>query len=119
MAGTDCPYAGIVPGFALADELERLVHVYGMDCYKALCAATCRPAEHMGIENQKGRLLPGMDADLIVLEGNPLEDVGNIRKIRRVFQGTRSWNKESLQQFLAAVSKLKEEEIEFIPCRMS
>ena len=119
MAGTDCPYAGIVPGFALADELERLVHVYGMDCYKALCAATCRPAEHMGIENQKGRLLPGMDADLIILKDNPLEDIGNIRKIHRVFQGTRSWNKETLQQFLAAVSKLKEEEIEFIPCRMS
>lgn len=114
MAGSDCPYAGIVPGFSMADELERLTGVYGMEPYEALCAATCYPAQHMGIEKEKGRILPGMDADLVLLEGNPLEEIGNVRRIRRVFQGTRSWDKEALQQFLSAVSKLKKEEIEFI-----
>lgn len=118
MAGTDCPYPGIVPGFSLADELERLVKVFGLTPYEALCAATCYPAEHMGIEKQKGRILPGMDADLAVLEGNPLEDVGNVRKIRRVFQGMRTWDHETLSQRLAVDRKLKKEEIEFIPCRM-
>lgn len=114
MAGTDCPYPGIIPGFAMADELEKLVDVYGMARYEALCAATCFPAEHMGIEKQKGRIEEGMDSDLVVLEGNPLEDVGNVRKIKWVFQGTRFWNKEALQQFLIAGSKIKKEEIEFI-----
>ena len=72
----------------------------------------------MGIEDQKGRILPGMDADLIVLEADPLEDVGNIRNIRRVFQGTRTWDHVTLTQFLTADGSLKKEEIEFIPCRL-
>jgi hypothetical protein len=114
MAGTDCPYPGIVPGFALADELESLVEVYHLTVYQALCAATCYPAEHMGIKEQKGRILPGMDSDLIVLSGNPLEEIGNVRKIQWVFQGTRSWSSEALQQFLTADGQLKKEEIEFL-----
>lgn len=114
MAGTDCPYPGIIPGSALADEMEKLVHVYGMTIYEALCAATCNPAEHMGISGQKGRILPGMDADLIVLSANPLEDVGNVREIRYVMQGTQIWDRETLQQMLAAVGKMKKEEIEFL-----
>jgi imidazolonepropionase-like amidohydrolase len=114
MAGTDCPYPGIVPGLALADELESLVDVYHLTVYQALCAATCSPARHMGIEQQKGRILPGMDADLIVLGGNPLEEIGNVRKIRWVFQGIRSWSNEALQQFLTADGQLKKEEIEFL-----
>ena len=114
MVGTDCPYPGIVPGFAMADELEKLVNVYGMSVYQALQAATSKPAEHIGIEKEKGRLLPGMDSDLVVLEGNPLEEIGNVRRIRRVFQGTRTWDKETLQRYLTAVGKLKKEEIEVI-----
>lgn len=115
MAGTDCAYPGIVPGFAMADEMEKLVTVYGMTKYDALCAATRNPAEHIGILDQKGRIAKGMDSDLIVLEGNPLEDVGNVRKIRYVLQGTNIWEKEALQQMLTAVGKIKKEEVEFIP----
>ena len=114
MAGTDCPYPGIIPGFALAEELEKLVGVYGMTKYEALCAATCNPAEHMKIAGQKGKSLEGMDADLIVLEGSPLENVGNVRKIRYVMQGKNYWNKEALQQMLTAVGNIKKEEVEFL-----
>jgi len=114
MAGTDCAYPGIMPGFALADELEKLVNVYGMTKYEALCAATCNPAEHMVIADQKGAIAEGMDSDLIILEGNPLEDVGNVRKIRYVIQGTNIWEKEALQQRLTAVGKIKKEEVEFV-----
>ncbi len=114
MAGTDCPYPGIVPGFAMADELEKLVDVYGMTPYDALCAATCSPARHMGIGEQKGRIMVGMDSDLVVLGGNPLENVGNVRRIKWVFQGTRFWSDEALQQLLAADGEIKKEEIEYI-----
>ena len=114
MAGTDCAYPGIVPGFALADELEKLVDVYGMTKYEALCAATCNPAEHMQIPEQKGSIAEGMDSDLIILEGNPLEDVGNVRKIKYVIQGTSIYEKEALQQRLTAVGKIKKEEVEVV-----
>lgn len=114
MAGTDCAYPGIVPGFALADELEKLVDVYGLTNYEALCAATCNPAKHMGIDAQKGRILPGMDADLVILGANPLEDVGNVRSVKWVIQGQRIWEETTLQGFLKADGKLKKEEIEVI-----
>lgn len=114
MAGTDCPYPGIVPGFAMADELEKLVTVYGLKKYDALCAATCKPAEHMGIGNQKGAIAVGMDSDLIILEENPLENVRNVQKIKYVVQGTRIWDNETLQQMLVAIGKIKKEEVEFI-----
>ena len=114
MAGTDCAYPGIVPGFSMADELEKLVKVYRMTEYDALRAATCNPTEHMGIAEHKGRIRPGMDSDLVVLEGNPLDDIGNIRNVKWVFQGTGFWNREALQQFLTADGKLKKDEIEFI-----
>ncbi len=112
MAGTDCAYPGVVPGFSLAQELENLVNVYGMSIYEALCAATCNPAGHTGIGEKKGKLKPGMDSDLVVLQGNPLADIGNVRFVQRVVQGNFTWDKEALQQFLAADSKLKKEEEE-------
>ena len=118
MAGTDCPYAGVVPGFAMADELESLVDAYGMTRYAALAAATSRPAEYIGISDQKGKLLPGLDSDLIVLEENPLEAVGAVRKIRMVFQGENVWDKEVLDGFLKAAGRLTQEEIEFIPLKI-
>lgn len=114
MAGTDCPYPGIVPGFAMADELEKLVDVYGMTRYDALRAATVNPAVHMGIADHKGRIREGMDADLIVLEKNPLEQVGHVRTIRYVMQGRQLWDQAELQQMLKKVGKIKKEEVEFI-----
>ncbi|MDY3919203.1 MAG: amidohydrolase family protein [Candidatus Limivivens sp.] len=117
MAGSDCAYPGMIPGFSLQDELERLVRVYEMTPYEALCAATRKPAEYMGIDGQKGRIAPGMDADLVVLEENPLADIENVRKIRQVFQGTRTWDKGAFQQLLAADRKLEKHEIEFAPKR--
>ena len=102
----------------MADELESLVDAYGMTGYAALAAATSRPAEYIGISDQKGKLLPGLDSDLIVLEENPLEAVGAVRKIRMVFQGENVWDKETLDGFLKAAGKLTQEEIEFIPLKI-
>lgn len=117
MAGTDCPYPGIIPGIAMPEELEKLVKVYDMTVYDALRAATVNPAEHIGIAGEKGRILQGMDADVIVLDGNPLEAIGNIRKIRFVFQGKQYWSNEMLQGFLKEAGRLKQEEIEIITTR--
>lgn len=114
MAGTDCPYPGVIPGVSLAEELEKLVSVYGMTNYGALCAATRNPAEHIGIADEKGRILPGMDSDLVVLDGNPLADVAAVRRVRLVFQGENVWDNETLQQYLSADGALKKEEIEFL-----
>ena len=114
MAGTDCAYPGIIPGFSMADELEKLVELYGCSPYEALKAATVNPAEHIGIGEKKGRVREGMDADLVVLNGNPLADIGCVRKVQMVIQGTNLYDEETVRAFCSEAGFLKREEIEFI-----
>ncbi|MGI5970707.1 MAG: amidohydrolase family protein [Oscillospiraceae bacterium] len=100
MAGSDAMYPGIIGGFALHDELRKLVELYGRRPIDALRAATVRPAEYMGLAGQKGDILPGMDADILILEKDPLSDIGNTRAIRSVMQGGRLYNRADLDSML-------------------
>lgn len=87
LAGSDCAYPGIIPGFALWTELERLVDLYGMSNEEALLSATARPARCMKLGGRKGRIAEGMDADLILLKENPLSDIRNISSVEMVMCG--------------------------------
>ena len=67
-------------GGRISDEITELVGI-GMTPMEAIQAATSRCAETLGISKRTGSILPGLEADLIVLNGNPLEDikaVGNV-----------------------------------------
>jgi imidazolonepropionase-like amidohydrolase len=88
VAGTDAPVPGIVPGFALHDELEALIRA-GMTPYQALEAATKLPAEWLGVSADRGTVEVGKRADLLLLDADPLEAVGNTRKISAVILGGR------------------------------
>ena len=52
---------------------------------QAIVLATKNGAEHLGIADRKGLVKIGMEADLILLDKNPAEDISNIRLINRVF----------------------------------
>lgn len=86
MAGSDCAYPGMIPGYSLLDELEKLVALYGCTPYEALKAATYNPALHMGLYEKKGRVAAGLDADLLILRENPLSDISNVRKRKALIQ---------------------------------
>ena len=77
--GTDSDNPYLVPGFSLLDELDYLIEA-GFTPYEALEASTRNAAEAMGKRDEFGTIEAGKRADLILLEANPLEDVGNIRK---------------------------------------
>ena len=79
MAGTDTPPLG----FALHRELEELVGA-GLSPYQALEAATVNPARFLARGPGAGMVVEGSPADLVLLEGNPLEDIGNTRRIAGV-----------------------------------
>ena len=82
-AGTDTPiYLGI-PGYSLHAELEQLV-ASGLSPLEALRAATVRPAEFFGIENDIGTVDPGKRADLVLLDADPLSNIRNTRRISGV-----------------------------------
>lgn len=88
-AGTDTPIGQAIPGYSLHTELERLVDA-GLTPMQALAAATIRPAEFLGLRETRGEIRKGMEADLVLLSANPLDDIRNTRKIEAVISnGTR------------------------------
>jgi imidazolonepropionase-like amidohydrolase len=68
-----------------ADELLAMVK-YGMKPIDVLVAATRNGAECIGIEEQVGTLKEGKLADVIAVEGNPVEDIGSVKKVRYVMK---------------------------------
>jgi hypothetical protein len=82
LAGTDTPWPYCIPGFALHDELELLVRA-GLSPAAALEAASIRPTEFLGQTAPMG-IEPGAPADLVLLNANPLADIGNTNRISAV-----------------------------------
>jgi imidazolonepropionase-like amidohydrolase len=64
-------------------ELQLMVEA-GMTPAQALTAATATAADFLRLKDH-GTLTPGNSADFLVIEGNPLEDIANTRKIAKVF----------------------------------
>jgi hypothetical protein len=96
MAGTDTPPLG----FALHRELEELVRA-GLTPYQALEAATINPARFFGREDGGGTVRAGSPADLVLLEGNPLEDIRNTRKIVGLVRRGEWYDRAMLDELLA------------------
>jgi len=82
-AGTDTPIGIGIPGWSLHTELELLVRS-GLTPLEALGAATVQPARFFHLEDRTGGVRSGMAADLVLLDGNPLDDIRNTRRINRV-----------------------------------
>jgi imidazolonepropionase-like amidohydrolase len=61
----------------------------GLSPAEILQAMTCRAAQACGLGHRKGRIAAGFDADILAVDGNPLEDLAAIRKLRAVHIGGR------------------------------
>jgi imidazolonepropionase-like amidohydrolase len=84
--GTD---AGVSPGKphdVLPYALRTLVERIGMTPLQALRAATSVAASAIGLEGAKGRIAVGADADVLVVRGNPLADIGSVTNVEAVFR---------------------------------
>ncbi len=67
-------------------EMELMVE-YGMDALAVLQSATSSNARMLGMEDSIGSIAPGMIADLIAVEGNPVVDISVLRSPTFVMQG--------------------------------
>lgn len=105
LAGTDTYNAYCFPGFSLHDELELFVKA-GFTPLEALQTATLNPAEYFNLSGSLGTIEKGKIADLILLEANPLGNIGNTRRIAGVITNGRYLPKESLQKMLANVEAI-------------
>jgi hypothetical protein len=95
VAGTDTPNAINLHGELMAYTMA------GMSNFDALKAATVNPAKALGLD--AGTIEPGKLADLIVVEGNPLTNIANAHKVKRVIANGRVFE---LDQLLKAPTTL-------------
>jgi imidazolonepropionase-like amidohydrolase len=75
----------VLPAWGVHTELEMLVDI-GLSPMEALLAATRNPAEMIGKQNELGVIKPGSFADIVVVDGNPLQDITRTRSIKMVFK---------------------------------
>jgi hypothetical protein len=104
LAGTDTPNPYLIPGFSLHDELALLVRA-GLTPMEALQSATRNPAEFLGILGSIGTVEEGKEADLVLLDADPLQDIRNTRRICAVVLRGRYLASEELQRLLAQAAQ--------------
>ena len=80
LAGSDAACEGTLPGYSLHRELE-LLRDAGLTSLQALQTATLEPANYLGRSDRAGRLERGFDADIVLIDGDPLENISNSRLV--------------------------------------
>jgi adenine deaminase len=79
LAASGAPVEGTMPGISMHTELEMLVRL-GLSPREALAAATNNYAIEFGW-NELGQIAPGRRADVLIVDGDPTENIWNARRI--------------------------------------
>jgi imidazolonepropionase-like amidohydrolase len=91
MSGTDIPNFGLIPGVSLHHELELLVKA-GINPLNVIKIATSNGAEALGILDDVGTIEAGKQADMIILNANPIRNIRNIEAIEGVIEDGQFFN---------------------------
>jgi len=102
LLGTDSPQVFSVPGFSIHREMPIWVKA-GFRPYEVLEAGTRNVAEYFGAAAEFGTVAVGKRADLILLEANPLTDVGNAAKRAGVMVRGRWVTESEIQKRLSGI----------------
>jgi hypothetical protein len=104
VAGTDAlGVALIVPGASLHRELQLLIES-GLTPYEALRAATVNPAQFLRKDQEFGTIAVGKRADLLLVDGNPLQDLTRLKQPVGVMVRGRWLGRQDLQRRLAPLA---------------
>lgn len=102
LLGSDAPQVFNVPGFSIHHELNYLVNS-GLTPYEALRTGTVNVAKYLGKSANTGAVKAGYVSDLVLLSGNPLDDIWQTRNIEGVMLGTewlpKSWIQGELKKY--------------------
>ena len=85
LAGTDSQHF-VMPGMGLQQEMQLLVENVGISPMEAIKAATINPARFVHHDKDLGTVEPGKLADIIFVQGDPLQNIHNLRNIRTVIK---------------------------------
>ncbi len=85
LAGTDTS-SWAVPGIGMHHELDILVEEVGMTPMQAILSATRNPAEAWRVLDRQGTIEAGKLADVLIVNADPLQNIGNLQKIEWVIK---------------------------------
>jgi hypothetical protein len=105
MVGTDLITPGIIPGYAVHEEMA-IWQEAGIPPANVLRSATLVPAQFMGLDNRLGTVAEGKSASLVLLRANPLEDIRNAQLIEAVFLRGQYYSRDDLNQLLGEAKEL-------------
>jgi imidazolonepropionase-like amidohydrolase len=94
--GSDFPYPSLWAGEAMHRELELLV-MAGIPPIDAIKICTHNASRILRREDEFGSLQKGLSADLLLVEGNPVENISNSRNVRHVFLRGKQIDRSSLK----------------------
>ena len=94
--GTDTPYLNNWSGESLHREIELWVNEIGISPLRTLQAVTSDNARILKVDDRTGSIKTGLEADLLVVAGNPAVNISDTRNIRYVFNNGKIVNRESL-----------------------
>jgi imidazolonepropionase-like amidohydrolase len=107
MAGCDpTGYGGVVPGFGDQRNVELLVEA-GFTPVQAIHIATLNGATYMGKDAVIGSIAAGKAADIVVLGGNPAENIDNMEKVELVFKDGVGYDPSTLIQSVSGLVGLR------------
>ena len=96
VVGTDPTGGGdVVPGYANQRAIQLLIEL-GLSVEQAIEVATLNGARYLGRDDRIGSVEAGKNADLVLMRGNPLDDVGAFREVRLVFKDGVGYDSERL-----------------------
>ena len=104
LAGSDLGGIWVIPGFGLHQEFHELASA-GLSPLEVLQATTLNAAEFLHREATMGTVDQGKNADLVLLDANPILDVANLDKISAVIVNGRYFAKQALDEMKSGVAK--------------
>ncbi|MYF68826.1 MAG: amidohydrolase family protein [Proteobacteria bacterium] len=107
LLGTDSPQVFSVPGFSIHREMQVMVES-GLTPYQVLHAGTVAVADFLGAEDF-GQVAEGHRADLVLLNANPLEDIGHFADSAGVMVNGVWLSRSDIDERLAVIEALMEE----------
>ena len=105
LLGSDAPQVMNVPGFAIHEALQYLVNA-GLTPFESLSTGNVNVAKFFG-ESDRGYIEPGMLADLVLLNGNPLKNIQNSREIEGVMRDGKWFDRNWLDNTLDGIRDRK------------
>jgi len=111
MLGTDSGFANVVPGYSVHQELGYVVG-HGITNYQALRAATLSGTEFLGVGSHLGSVEVGKEAQLLLLNNNPLTDIRNTLDIASLLKRDEYFTAQDLQGIRDAAYSRPESSVE-------